>query len=41
MSLLGNGDATGFGVGELWNWAISHRSPRFCMTTVFRDGPAV
>ena len=31
----------GFGVGELWNCTINQRSPRFCMTTVFRDGPAV
>jgi hypothetical protein len=31
----------GFGVGELWNFTISQRSPRFCITTVFRDGPAV
>src|SRR4051812_22470083 len=33
--------AGGLGTGELWNCAIIHRSPRFCMTTVTRNGPAV
>ena len=29
----------GFGVGALWNCTINQRSPRFCMTAVFRDRP--